>query len=123
MFKLHVDTHDADQDINFDYNLSSQNVSWCFDTFHSYTGIDLKYVSEYIQLTLHSNALQLEYIQRHLARQCINLQFRAYSLRLGDFFDDVKNFPIGDIIKVSKIIGATWYYKANERIIFHEMGC
>lgn len=49
--------------------------------------------------------------------QYTNLQFQAYSLGLGDFFEDVKkayreaNLLLGDIIKVKINFACTFYFE------------
>lgn len=92
------------------------------------TGFDLRDVSEYsayweqtrnlyspfeCTTTMRSGNSDV-YLNEIPGGQYTNLQFQAYSLGLGDFFEDVKrayreaNFLLGDIIKVtpsSKVVG------------------
>ncbi|KAL5288795.1 PC.2 family protein [Megaselia abdita] len=92
------------------------------------TGIDLKDVSEYSAYWEQTRTLYAPfectttmksgnadvYLNEIPGGQYTNLQFQAYSLGLGDFFEDVKkayreaNLLLGDIIKVtpsSKVVG------------------
>lgn len=92
------------------------------------TGMDLKDVSEYSAYWEQTRTLYAPfectttmksgnadvYLNEIPGGQYTNLQFQAYSLGLGDFFEDVKkayreaNLLLGDIIKVtpsSKVVG------------------
>ncbi|XP_063217781.1 pyruvate carboxylase, mitochondrial isoform X2 [Bacillus rossius redtenbacheri] len=92
------------------------------------TGLDLKNISEYSAYWEQTRTLYAPfecattmksgnadvYLNEIPGGQYTNLQFQAYSLGLGDFFEDVKkayreaNLLLGDIIKVtpsSKVVG------------------
>nr|CAD7440989.1 unnamed protein product [Timema bartmani] len=108
------------------------------------TGLDLKNVSEYsayweqtrtlyspfeCTTTMKSGNADV-YLNEIPGGQYTNLQFQAYSLGLGDFFEDVKkayreaNILLGDIVKVtpsSKVVGDLAQFMVQNKLTAEEV--
>lgn len=108
------------------------------------TGMDLKDVSEYSAYWEQTRTLYAPfectttmksgnadvYLNEIPGGQYTNLQFQAYSLGLGDFFEDVKkayreaNLLLGDIIKVtpsSKVVGDLAQFMVQNKLSADEV--
>lgn len=108
------------------------------------TGVDLKHVSEYsayweqtrtlyapfeCTVTMKSGNADV-YLNEIPGGQYTNLQFQAFSLGLGDLFEDVKkayreaNLLLGDIIKVtpsSKVVGDLAQFMVQNKLTSEEV--
>ncbi|XP_046384107.1 pyruvate carboxylase, mitochondrial [Ischnura elegans] len=108
------------------------------------TGLNLKHVSEYSAYWEQARTLYAPfecattmksgnadvYVNEIPGGQYTNLQFQAYSLGLGDFFEDVKkayseaNLLLGDIIKVtpsSKVVGDLAQFMVQNKLTAKEV--